>query len=217
MLGEKMYKHPLIDREKMTPQEAFQILMEGNERFVNNLSARRDLLNIVNITKNEQKPFAAVLGCSDSRTSTEIVFDQGLGDIFSVRLAGNVASRYAIASIEYSCKYLGSKLVVILGHTNCGAVKAACDNFSKGNIGELVHHIKPAVIPGNFKENERHSQNPFFVNQVCRHNIELQMQNVLKLSPILTTMLEKKEIGMVGGLYNLETGRVDFNLDTAIL
>lgn len=211
-----MYKHPLIDREKMTPKEAFQILMEGNERFVNNLSARRDLLNIVNITKNEQKPFAAILGCSDSRTSTEIIFDQGLGDIFSVRLAGNVASRYAIASIEYSCKYLGSKLVTILGHTNCGAVKAACDNFTEGNIGELVHNIRPAVIPGKFKESECNSQNPFFVNHVCHNNIELQMKNVLNLSPILTEMLEKKQIGMVGGLYNLETGRVDFHMESAI-
>lgn len=212
-----MYKHPLTDREKMTPKDAFHILMEGNERFVNNLSARRDLLNIVNITKDEQKPFAAVLGCSDSRTSTEIIFDQGLGDIFSVRLAGNVASRYAIASVEYSCKYLGSKLVAILGHTNCGAVKAACDNFTEGHIGELVNHIRPAVLlPNDYKESDRVSTNPFFVNHVCRHNIELQMQNILKISPILTQMLERKEIGMVGGLYNLETGRVDFNMESAI-
>lgn len=212
-----MYKHPLIDREKMTPKEAFQILMEGNERFVNNLSARRDLLSIVNITKDEQKPFAAILGCSDSRTSTEIIFDQGLGDIFSVRLAGNVASRYATASVEYACKYLGSKLVVILGHTNCGAVKAACDDFSEGHIGELVNHIKPAaMIKTEYHPSERNSKNPFFVNQVCRHNIDLQMENVLKISPILTELLEKKQIGIVGGIYNLDTGKVDFNMEKAI-
>ncbi len=133
-----MYKHPLLDRDKMSPQEALDILIEGNQRFTQNLSAHRDLLNIVNITKEQQHPFAAILGCSDSRTSTEIIFDQGLGDIFSVRLAGNIASQFAIGSLEYSCKYLGSKLVVILGHTGCGAIKAACDSFSGGNIGEIV-------------------------------------------------------------------------------
>lgn len=212
-----MYKHPLIDREKMTPKEAFQILLEGNDRFIKNLSAHRDLLNIVNITKNEQRPFAAVLGCSDSRTSSELIFDQGLGDIFSVRLAGNVTSRKAVASIEYSCKYLGSKLVVVLGHTNCGAVKAACDNFSEGIIGELVADIRPAVLEkSDYPENQRNSQNLSFVNHVCSKNINLQMNNILKTSSILTEMLEKKQIGMVGGLYNLETGRVDFHMESAI-
>jgi carbonic anhydrase len=212
-----MYKHPLVDREKMTPQEAFQILLEGNDRFIKNLSAHRDLLNIVNLTKNEQKPFAAILGCSDSRTSSELIFDQGLGDIFSVRLAGNVTSRKAIASIEYSCKYLGSKLVVVLGHTNCGAVKAACDNFSEGIIGELVADIRPAVLEKNeYPESQRTSQNLSFVNHVCASNINLQMNNIIKTSTILPQMLEKKEIGMVGGLYNIETGKVDFNLETAI-
>lgn len=211
-----MYKHPLIDREKMTPREAFDILLEGNERFVNNLSARRDLLSIVNITKNEQKPFAAILGCSDSRTSSEIIFDQGLGDIFSVRLAGNIASKFATASIEYSCKYLGSKLVVILGHTNCGAVKAACDGFSEGNIGELVSNIRPAVLQGAVNETNPTSSNLAFVNKICDSNVDLQMKNLLNESRILTEMLEKKQIGLVGGTYNLETGKVDFHMSKAI-
>lgn len=212
-----MYKHPLTDREKMTPKEAFEILAEGNDRFIKNLSAHRDLLSIVNITKNEQKPFASILGCSDSRTSTELIFDQGLGDVFSVRLAGNVTSRKAIASIEFSCKYLGSKLIVVLGHTNCGAVKAACDNFNEGIIGELVADIRPAVlVKNNFPEHERNSKNLSFVNHVCSNNINLQMDNIIKTSPALAQMLEKKEIGMIGGLYNIETGKVDFKLETAI-
>lgn len=210
-----MHKKPLIDRDNMTPKEAFKVLAEGNLRFRNNLLIRRDLLNIVNLTKDTQKPFASILSCSDSRTAAEIVFDQGLGDIFSVRLAGNVASRYAMASIEYSCLYLGCKLVVILGHTNCGAVRAACDDFQGGYIGELVTHIKPAVQQER-KTPEENSSNINFVNQVCKCNVDLQMKTVLEQSEILKSLLDKKQIGLVGGLYNLETGQVDFNMKTAI-
>lgn len=211
-----MYKHPLINRDKMTPKEAFDILIEGNQRFVNNLSASRDLLKIVNTTKNEQKPFAAILGCSDSRTASEIIFDQGLGDIFSVRLAGNVASRYAIASIEYSCIYLKTKLVVVLGHTKCGAVRAACDHFKEGYIGELISHIRPAVQVQESISGAKGSGDVTFVNQVSHNNIALQMNTILKESEILKKMLDEKQIGLVSGLYNVETGHVSFNMETVI-
>ncbi|MDP3302537.1 MAG: carbonic anhydrase, partial [Methylotenera sp.] len=122
-----MYKHPLLDRDKMTPKEALDILLEGNHRFENNLAAHKDLQALVGLTKDKQHPFASVLSCSDSRAPVEMLFDQALGDVFSVRLAGNVASTLAIGSLEFSTKYLGSKLVMVLGHTSCGAVKAACD------------------------------------------------------------------------------------------
>lgn len=209
-----MHKHS-VNRDNMTPKEAFKILAEGNLRFRNNLLVRRDLLNIVNLTQDTQKPFASILSCSDSRTAAEIVFDQGLGDIFSVRLAGNVASRYAMASIEYACVYLGTKLVVVLGHTNCGAVRAACDDFQEGYIGELVTHIKPAVQQER-KNPEDNSSNISFVNQVCKCNVDLQMQTILEQSTILKSLLDKKQIGLVGGLYDVKNGQVDFHLKSAI-
>ena len=208
-----MYKHPLLDRDKMSPKEALDILIEGNERFTQNLSAHRDLLNIVNITKEQQHPFAAILGCSDSRTSTEIIFDQGLGDIFSVRLAGNIATEYAIGSVEYSCKYLGSKLVVVLGHTSCGAIKAACDGFSGGNIGQIVKMIEPAVALEEHTMHTRDSSNPQFVNNVCHHNVDHQLDTMLNGSTILQEMLAEKKIGIVAAVYDISTGEVTFNLD----
>ncbi|MDO9206470.1 carbonic anhydrase, partial [Methylotenera sp.] len=134
-----MYKHPLLDRDKMTPQEALDILIDGNHRFSNNLTANKDLHNLVMMTKDKQHPFVSMLSCSDSRAPVEMVFDQALGDVFSVRLAGNIASDKAIGSLEFGCKYLGSKLIVVLGHTGCGAVKAACDNFKDGHIGEITN------------------------------------------------------------------------------
>ena len=133
-----MYRHPLIDRDKVTPRQALDILIEGNQRFKNNVQREHDMLSVRDVIKEKQHPFASVLGCSDSRTTVELIFDQNLGDIFSVRLAGNIASIKAIGSLEFSCKYLGSKLVVVMGHSNCGAIKAACDHYKGGNIGAPV-------------------------------------------------------------------------------
>ena len=140
-----MYLHPEIDRDQMTPQQAIEILQQGNERFVNNVKRQHDMLSVRDELKDKQHPFASILSCSDSRTTVELIFDQNLGDIFSVRLAGNVASTLAIGSLEFSTQYLGSKLVVVMGHSNCGAVKAACDHFKGGNIGEIINMIDPAV------------------------------------------------------------------------
>lgn len=205
-----MYKHPLLDREKMTPAQALELLMEGNQRFTNNISANKDLLQVVNLTKDKQHPFAAILSCSDSRTSTELIFDQSLGDIFSVRLAGNIASNKAIGSLEFSCKYLGSKLVVVLGHSKCGAVKAACDHFSGGNIGEIISLIDPAVELECSHTADRNSGNNSFVDSVCELNVEVQMQRMLDRSEILRSMLQEEQIGLVGGVYDLATGTVTF-------
>ena len=206
-----MYRHPEIDRDKLTPRQALDILIEGNQRFKNNVLRERDMLRVRDEIVDKQHPFASVLSCSDSRTTVELIFDQNLGDIFSVRLAGNIASNKAIGSIEFSCKYLGSKLVIVMGHSNCGAIKAACDHYKGGNIGEIIELIDPAVLLEKTITDKRDSSNDAFVERVCFHNVEVQMERILKRSPLLTDMIEKKEIGLVGAVYNLASGEVEFN------
>ena len=206
-----MYRHPEIDRDHLTPRQALDILIEGNQRFKNNVLRERDMLRVRDESVDKQHPFASVLSCSDSRTTVELIFDQNLGDIFSVRLAGNIASIKAIGSLEFSCKYLGSKLVVVMGHSSCGAIKAACDHYKGGNIGEIIELIDPAVALEKTITDKRDSSNDAFVERVCFHNVEVQMERVLKRSPLLTDMIEKKEIGLVGAVYNLASGEVEFN------
>ena len=206
-----MYRHPEIDRDHLTPRQALDILIEGNQRFKNNVLREYDMLRVRDETVDKQHPFASVLSCSDSRTTVEIIFDQNLGDIFSVRLAGNIASVKAIGSLEFSCKYLGSKLVVVMGHSSCGAIKAACDHYKGGNIGEIIELIDPAVALEKTITDKRDSTNDAFVERVCFHNVEVQMERILKRSPLLTEMIEKKEIGLVGAVYNLASGEVEFD------
>ena len=206
-----MYRHPDIDRDHLTPRQALDILIEGNQRFKNNVLREHDMLRVRDETVDKQHPFASVLSCSDSRTTVELIFDQNLGDIFSVRLAGNIASIKAIGSLEFSCKYLGSKLVVVMGHSSCGAIKAACDHYKGGNIGEIIELIDPAVLLEKTITDKRDSSNDTFVERVCFHNVEVQMERILKRSPLLTEMIEKKEIGLVGAVYNLASGEVEFD------
>lgn len=206
-----MYRHPEIDRDKLTPRQALDILIEGNQRFKNNVLREHDMLRVRDESVDKQHPFASVLSCSDSRTTVELIFDQNLGDIFSVRLAGNIASNKAIGSLELSCKYLGSKLVIVMGHTNCGAIKAACDHYKGGNIGEIIELIDPAVDLEKTVTVKRDSTNDLFVRKVCFHNVEIQMERILKRSPLLTDMIDKKEIGLIGAVYNLASGEVEFD------
>ncbi|OIR02854.1 carbonic anhydrase 2 [mine drainage metagenome] len=187
------------------------VLIDGNQRFTKSISLHRDFLDIVDITKNQQHPFAAILGCSDSRTATEIIFDQGLGDIFSVRLAGNIASQFAIGSLEFSCKYLGSKLIVVLGHSNCGAVKAACDHFTGGYIGEILKHIEPAVKHEQAIAGSLDSSDLAFVDRVGHSNVAFQIQTILDKSEILRNMLETKQIGIAAAMYDVSSGLVTFD------
>ena len=194
----------------MTPREALDILIEGNERFLSNETQQKDLRKLVDLTQNAQHPFAAILSCSDSRAPTEFIFDQALGDIFSVRLAGNIASKKAIGSLEFACKYLGSKLVVVLGHSGCGAVKAACDDYQGGHIGEIIRLITPAVDREKTEVDSRNSANQEFLAKVCELNVDVQIQQILLRSTILQEMLAKKEIGIVGGVYDLTTAKVKF-------
>lgn len=214
-----MYKHPNLDRDLITPKQALDILVEGNERFINNVRVQHDMLNVRDEIKDKQHPFASVLGCSDSRTTVELIFDQNLGDIFSVRLAGNIASRKAIGSLEFSTEYLGSKIIIVMGHSNCGAVKAACDNFHGGNIGEIVHLISPAVEEETTitQKTQRNSSNNEFVEKVCFLNVRAQIKRILRYSQIIKKQVEGGRVGLVGGVYDLASGKVAFDLDQAIL
>jgi carbonic anhydrase len=211
-----MYTHPLLDRDKVTPQQALEILVEGNRRFTDNVTANRDVRQLLQITKDKQHPFASILSCSDSRAPVEMLFDQALGDIFSVRLAGNIATNYAIASLEFGTKYLGSKLIVVLGHSSCGAIKAACDDFTDGHITQLIELIKPAVLMENSETESRNSGNNAFVTKVCELNIRHQMHQVVYQSEIIQKLLEARVIGVVGAIYDLSSGKVDFLQDTFI-
>jgi len=214
-----MYKHPNLDRDLITPKQALDILIEGNERFINNVRLQHDMLNVRDEIKDKQHPFASVLGCSDSRTTVELIFDQNLGDIFSVRLAGNIASRKAIGSLEFSTEYLGSKIIVVMGHSNCGAVKAACDNFHGGNIGEIVHLISPAVEEETTitQKDQRNSSNNDFVEKVCFLNVQEQIKRILRYSRIIKNQVQEGKVGLVGGVYDLASGKVIFDVDSSIL
>ena len=202
-----------MDRDNLSPQDALDILVQGNKRFIENKQQDKNFSEMREALENIQQPFAAILGCSDSRVAPELIFDQTLGDIFSVRLAGNVACRKAIGSLEYSCKYLGSKIIVVMGHSNCGAVKAACDNFEEGNITEIIKLLQPAVSEETTTlDPERNSKNSQFVANVCFLNVKKQIQNIINQSDILRDHLDKKQIGIIGAVYNFASGQVEFDL-----
>lgn len=196
---------------------ALEILIEGNERFVNNLKINRNLLEQVNATRDGQWPFATILSCIDSRTSAEFVFDQGLGDIFSIRIAGNIVNTDILGSMEFACKIAGSKLIVVLGHTKCGAVKGACDHVEMGNLTELLAKLQPAVYQEKETTGERSSVNSGFVENVSRINVKRNVKNIIERSFILEQMVEAGQIGVVGGMYNIETGAVEFYDDVMFI
>ena len=201
-------------QSQITPKKALEILKEGNHRFVNNLKLHRDLLEQVNATSEGQWPFATILSCIDSRTSAELIFYQGLGDIFSIRIAGNVVNTDILGSMEFACKVAGSKLIVVLGHTKCGAVKGACDHVEMGNLTELLSKLQPAVYEEQQTKEERSSKNPEFVENVAEINVKRTVKSILQRSHILAEMIESGEIGIVGAMYNVETGDVEFYNDT---
>jgi len=205
-----MKVHTKETRDHVTPRIALEILKEGNERFVKNLKANRNLLEQVNATRDGQWPFATILSCIDSRTGAELVFDQGLGDIFSVRIAGNIVNTDILGSMEFACKIAGSKLIVVLGHTKCGAVKGACDHVEMGNLTELLAKLQPAVYQEKETTKERTSNNGVFVENVSTINVKRNVKNIIERSFILEQMVENGEIGVVGAMYNIETGKVEF-------
>lgn len=214
-----MKAHTKDTQANLTPRGALEILKEGNGRFIKNLKAQRDLLGQANDTRDGQWPFAIILSCIDSRTSAELIFDQGLGDIFSVRIAGNIVNTDILGSMEFACKVAGSKLIVVLGHTKCGAVKGACDHVEMGNLTELLSKIQPAVYSESETTNigKRNSKNGKFVENVALINVKRSVKNIIERSFIIEQMVEKGEIGVVGAMYNIETGKVEFYKDVQFI
>ena len=201
-------------QDAITPAMAIDLLREGNKRFVNNLKINRNLLQQANETTDGQHPFAVILSCIDSRTSAELIFDQGLGDIFSVRIAGNIINEDILGSMEFGCKVAGSKIIVVLGHRSCGAVKGACDHVEMGNLTALLTKLRPAVDDETATKENRNSSNADFVENVAEINVKRTVKSIMERSPILRDMIVNGEIGIVGGMHDIATGEVTFYDDT---
>ncbi len=194
--------------ETLIPQTAFEVLKEGNKRFINNLKMNRNLLQQLDEVQDGQHPFAVVLSCMDSRTSTELIFDQGLGDIFSIRIAGNVVNDDIVGSMEYACNVVGSKLIVVLGHSRCGAIAGAVDGVEMGNLTGLLEKIKPAIEKAD--GNTDHHYHAIHNEKVAFANVLNSMDEILERSSIIRTLYKEGKIGIVGGMYSVENGKVHF-------
>ena len=201
-------------QEEITPQKALEILQNGNKRFVQNLKINRNLLEQVNDTRDGQWPFAVILSCIDSRTSAELIFDQGLGDIFSIRIAGNVINDDILASMEFACKVAGSKFILVLGHKKCGAVKGACDHVELGHLSALLSKIEPAIEMETSTKTDRHAANAAFVDSVAAINVRRGVEEILKRSAIIRELVENGKIGIGGAMYDVTNGNVEFYEET---
>lgn len=205
-----MRLHNSKDQASLTPQLALSFLKEGNQRFVENLKAHSNLLEQVNETKETQFPFAIILSCIDSRTSAELIFDQGLGDIFSARIAGNVLNDDIIGSMEFACKLAGSKLIVVLGHSNCGAIKGACHGTELGHLTGLLSKVQTAIDAVVHDKPTADLTAQSTIDQVSFENVIFTLDHVLERSEVLKNMFDQSEIGLVGAFYKVETGEVEF-------
>ncbi|ARV15861.1 carbonic anhydrase family protein [Polaribacter sp. SA4-12] len=207
-----MKAHTKETQATMTPKKALDFLKEGNQRFQNNLKINRNLLEQVNDTSEGQFPFATILSCIDSRVSAELIFDQGFGDVFSVRIAGNFVNEDILGSMEFACKLAGTKVIVVLGHTACGAIKGACDDAKLGNLTALISKIKPAVkaVIEPKDPSLRNSSNMDFVNEVSDKNVHMTIDNIRVQSPVLKEMEDNGEIAIVGAMYDITDGLVTF-------
>ena len=207
-----MYTHTQQSQSEMTPELSLQYLKEGNKRFQDNVRLSRNLNEQVKQTTEGQFPYATVLSCIDSRVSSELIFDQGMGDLFSVRIAGNFINEDILGSMEFACKLAGTKLLVVLGHTSCGAIKGACDHLRLGNLTALINKIEPAVAavlePND--ESLRTSKNIDFVNNVAEMNVNMSIENIRNQSPVLAEMEKNKEIQIIGGMYDISNGKITF-------
>ncbi|MBB5620824.1 carbonic anhydrase [Pedobacter cryoconitis] len=205
-----MRTHSKETQSSLTPDLALEILKEGNQRFVNNLKANRNLLQQVNETSAGQFPFATVLSCMDSRTSAELIFDQGLGDIFSIRIAGNILNEDILGSMEFATKVVGTKIVLVLGHTKCGAIVGACNNVKMGNLTGLLEKVLPAIESEKSTHANRNGSNPAFVNNVTKLNVQLTIERIRKESQIISDLEQQKDIKIIGAVYDVDNGKVDF-------
>ncbi len=207
-----MKAHTKETQAAMTSATALQALIDGNKRFMAGQQVNRDLNQQIADTANGQYPFATVLHCIDSRVSAELLFDQGIGDIFSIRIAGNFVNDDILGSMEFACKLAGTKLIVVLGHTACGAVKGACDHARLGNLTTLINKLEPAVeaVSEPTEPEERTSKNIDFVNAVAKKNVQMTMQNIRNRSGVLKEMEDDGSIAIVGGMYDIADGSVTF-------
>ncbi len=213
---ESVPEHPMVStvmtadqQKKLTPDAVIHLLKAGNNQYVNNTLTSRDYPSQVSKSTKGQYPSAVVLSCIDSRVPVETIFDQGVGDLFVARVAGNFVNEDILGSMEYACKVAGSKLVLVMGHEHCGAVKAAIDDVKLGNITPMLSKIRP-VLEGFTSEGEMSSSNPELVHQVCEANVKRTIEQIRLKSPILAEMEVNKEIKLVGGIYDLDTGKVNF-------
>jgi carbonic anhydrase len=198
-------------QDETTPELALQFLKEGNRRFLKDASIERDYHYQIAQTAGGQFPFAVILSCIDSRIPTEIIFDKGIGDLFNARIAGNIINEDILGSMEFACRVAGAKLILVLGHTSCGAVQGACDNTELGNLTGLLSRLKPAVeTTPDTGGSDRSSANNEFVNAVALKNVELTIEQIKEKSPVLKEMLDKGEIGIAGAMYKIDSGRVEF-------
>jgi carbonic anhydrase len=191
------------------PTHSLQLLKEGNFRFLNNLKKNRDHLEVLNQLKDNQHPFAAIVSCMDSRTAAELIFDQGFGDIFSIRIAGNVVTNGILGSLEYATSVVGSKLIVVLGHTNCGAIKGACNHIHLGHLTELIEKIEPAVAEVAKTINQERDYE-LFEYEVTKTNVMLGAKEITERSPIINDLVQAGKVGVVPAIYNIATGKVHF-------
>jgi len=197
-------------QKELTPIQALELLKEGNQRFINGNQASRDFLAQANETATAQYPFAVVLNCIDSRVSAEIIFDQGIGDIFSIRIAGNIINEDILGSMEFACAAAGSKMIVVLGHSSCGAVKGACDNVQLGNLTSLLDKVQPAIDAEKSVKEDRSSKNDDFVTKVTKINVKNAVNEILEKSPTLKNLVDQGTCGIVGGVHDLASGKIEF-------
>jgi len=196
----------------IVPSQAVEFLKDGNKRFINNKGLSRNLHQQISDTAEGQFPFAAVVSCIDSRIPTEVVFDQGIGDIFNARVAGNIVNEDILGSLEFACKLAGAKAIVVMGHTACGAVKGACDNAELGNLTQMLSKIRPAVDLTSTPAGEvRNSSNSAFVNKVADKNVELTIENIKSQSTVLKELNDNGDITIIGAMYDVKSGEITFS------
>jgi len=205
------HTHNKESQAALNSNDAIQLLKDGNQRFLDKSGISRSFDKQIDLTATGQYPFAAIVSCIDSRIPTEIVFDQGIGDIFNARIAGNFVNEDILGSLEFACKLAGSKLIVIMGHTSCGAVKGACDHAKLGNLTGMLEKIEPALAKVDTAEGvDRSSKNLDFVNQVAVENVRLTIEMLKDKSPVLNEMIVAEEISVVGAMYDVKSGKVTF-------